>query len=110
MFEGLFAPTHLILVLFIALIFFGPGKLPELGEALGKSIREFRKGVRAMSEDALAEDALAEDGLAAENVATALPPSSGVSCATCGTVSTAQNHFCGKCGQALAEPVAAGAS
>jgi sec-independent protein translocase protein TatA len=38
MFEGLFQPMHLIIVLIIALILFGPGKLPELGKGLGKSI------------------------------------------------------------------------
>ncbi len=44
MFEGLMQPMHLILILLIVLIIFGPGKLPELGEGLGKSIREFKKG------------------------------------------------------------------
>jgi len=42
MLEGL-SPVHLILVLVIALIVVGPGKLPEVGGAIGKSIREFRK-------------------------------------------------------------------
>ncbi len=43
--EGLFQPTHLILVLAIALIVFGPGKLPDLGKALGESIRELKKAL-----------------------------------------------------------------
>ena len=47
MFEGLFQPTHLLLILIVALIFFGPGKLPELGSSLGKAIKDFK---RAMSE------------------------------------------------------------
>ena len=37
---------HLILILLIVLIIFGPGKLPELGAGLGKSIREFKKAMR----------------------------------------------------------------
>lgn len=45
MFEGLFQPLHLMIVLGIALIVFGPGKLPELGSGLGKSIREFKKAL-----------------------------------------------------------------
>lgn len=45
MFEGLFQPMHLILILIIALIIFGPGKLPELGKGLGQSIREFKKAL-----------------------------------------------------------------
>lgn len=36
-------PAELILVLVIVLILFGPGKLPDIGNALGKGIREFRK-------------------------------------------------------------------
>jgi len=46
--EGLFRPMHLLLILFIVLIIFGPGKLPEIGEGLGKSIRSFKK---ALSKD-----------------------------------------------------------
>lgn len=45
MFEGLFQPMHLILILLIVLIVFGPGKLPELGEGLGKSIKAFKKAI-----------------------------------------------------------------
>jgi TatA/E family protein of Tat protein translocase len=39
----LFSPMHLLVILAIALIFFGPGKLPELGSSLGKAIKEFKK-------------------------------------------------------------------
>ncbi len=42
MFEGLFQPTHLMIVAAIALLVFGPKKLPELGKGLGESIRGFR--------------------------------------------------------------------
>ena len=51
MFDGL-TPTHLILVLAIALIVFGPGKLPEVGSAIGRGIREFRSAVQG-KDDAL---------------------------------------------------------
>lgn len=46
MFGGLFAPSHLILVLIIALIIFGPGKLPQVGSALGNAIREFKMAAK----------------------------------------------------------------
>lgn len=36
-------PVELIIILVIALLILGPGKLPDVGSALGKSIREFRK-------------------------------------------------------------------
>jgi sec-independent protein translocase protein TatA len=44
--EGLFQPVHLIFILLIVLILFGPGKLPELGKGLGKGIREFKDALR----------------------------------------------------------------
>ncbi|MBM3934982.1 MAG: twin-arginine translocase TatA/TatE family subunit [SAR202 cluster bacterium] len=37
-----FGPTELIIVLVIVLIIFGVGKLPEIGGAMGKAIREFK--------------------------------------------------------------------
>lgn len=50
MFEGLLQPTHLILILAIVLIIFGPGKLPELGKTLGTGIREFREAASRAGE------------------------------------------------------------
>ena len=41
---GLGAP-ELLLILVIALVVFGPGKLPTIGRALGKSLREFKEAV-----------------------------------------------------------------
>jgi len=43
MFEGFFQPMHLIVILAIVLIIFGPGKLPELGSSIGKAIRGFKQ-------------------------------------------------------------------
>jgi sec-independent protein translocase protein TatA len=45
MFEGLLQPMHLIIILVIVLIIFGPGKLPELGNSIGKAIRGFKKAM-----------------------------------------------------------------
>jgi sec-independent protein translocase protein TatA len=45
MFRGLFQPMHLVIILVIALIIFGPGKLPEMGGAIGKAIRGFKKAM-----------------------------------------------------------------
>lgn len=44
MFGGIGIP-ELIIVLVIALIFFGPGKLPELGSSIGKAIKGFKKSM-----------------------------------------------------------------
>ena len=45
MFEGLFQPMHLIVIFVIALVVFGPGKLPDIGKGLGEAIRGFKKAL-----------------------------------------------------------------
>ena len=45
MFEGLLQPTHLLLIAGLALLMFGPKKLPELGKGLGEGIRGFKKAM-----------------------------------------------------------------
>jgi sec-independent protein translocase protein TatA len=51
MFEGLFQPMHLLVISGIALLIFGPKKLPELGKGLGESIRGFKSAMAAREED-----------------------------------------------------------
>lgn len=51
-FIGNLGPTELIIILVIALLVLGPGKLPEVGTALGRSIREFRKAASDVKEAA----------------------------------------------------------
>jgi len=46
MFEGLFQPMHLLVIFFIALLVFGPKKLPELGKGLGDGIRALKDGLK----------------------------------------------------------------
>jgi sec-independent protein translocase protein TatA len=52
---GLFQPMHLLVIVVIALIIFGPGKLPELGSSIGKGIREFKKAIASEDKDAVTE-------------------------------------------------------
>jgi len=47
---------ELILILVIALVVFGPSKLPEIGESLGKSIRQFKKSVEVDTNDDKTKD------------------------------------------------------
>jgi len=42
---------ELLVILVVALIIFGPGRLPEIGGALGKGIRDFKKGFDGHEED-----------------------------------------------------------
>jgi TatA/E family protein of Tat protein translocase len=44
-------PAELLIILVIALIVFGPGKLPEIGAAVGKAIGDFRRTAREMTGD-----------------------------------------------------------
>jgi len=54
MFEGLFQPMHLLIIFFIALLVFGPKKLPELGKGIGEGIRALKAGMK--DGEAKAED------------------------------------------------------
>lgn len=51
MLDGLFQPTHLILILGVALLVFGPKKLPELGKGLGEGIKSFKRGIKDATSD-----------------------------------------------------------
>ena len=51
MFEGLFQPMHLLLIVGLALLVFGPRKLPELGKGLGESIRGFKAAMKETTEE-----------------------------------------------------------
>ena len=73
---GALSPVHLIIILIIALLVIGPGKLPEVGAALGKSMREFRKAATDMHEAtsipaaaAAPSPSVAPDPVAAEPIA-----------------------------------------
>jgi sec-independent protein translocase protein TatA len=50
MFEGLFQPMHLLIIFGIALLVFGPKKLPELGKGIGEGIRGFKSAMKADEE------------------------------------------------------------
>jgi sec-independent protein translocase protein TatA len=49
--RGIFQPLHLLVILVIVLIIFGPSRLPQLGEGLGKTIRGFKKAMSEKDED-----------------------------------------------------------
>ena len=52
--------TGLILIVLVALLLFGPSKLPELGRAFGRTLREFKNGAREIMEDAAVTKELKE--------------------------------------------------
>jgi sec-independent protein translocase protein TatA len=50
MFEGLFQPMHLLVILVVGVVFFGPKKLPELGKGLAEGIRGFKDALKIAQE------------------------------------------------------------
>jgi sec-independent protein translocase protein TatA len=117
-------PMELIIILVIALMIFGAGKLPEVGSALGKGIKEFKKAttdeppreIAATTATPVAPAAPAPAAPAAQAVApaSATPPpvaaaaaapitgtGAGPFCPKCGTQSIADSRFCAKCGASL---------
>ena len=60
-------PVELIIVLIIALLVVGPRRLPEMGNAVGKTIREFRKASSDVSDAVSLEPESKDDGVAAPN-------------------------------------------
>jgi sec-independent protein translocase protein TatA len=63
----LFAPTHLLVLLLVILIIFGPSRLGDVGGALGKGIRDFKRAINE-PESISAAAAKAADGAKVEAV------------------------------------------
>jgi sec-independent protein translocase protein TatA len=62
MFEGLFQPMHLLLIFGIALLVFGPKKLPELGKGIGDGIRGFKTAMKGPDHAPEKSTAIKESG------------------------------------------------
>ncbi len=78
---------ELIVILVIIMLVFGVGKLPEVGGAIGKGIREFRKASSAE-----------EAPMIAESSAPRITASAAWDCAACGGTNPARKGYCGSCG------------
>jgi len=94
---GILQPGHLLIILVIALLIFGPGKLPELGSSLGRGIREFKRTVDGSDEHAPASTATLP-----ASAAPAAPAVGGATCAHCQAPAATDARFCTRCGQPLA--------
>ncbi len=87
---GPIGPFEMIIILAIVIIIFGVGRLPEVGGAIGRSLREFRK---ASSEP---EESEAESN--SEHSASAAVEVTQRSCTNCGAQLAAESKFCAGCG------------
>jgi sec-independent protein translocase protein TatA len=98
---------ELLIIAFIILLVFGVGRLPEVGGALGKGIREFRKA--STEEQKPGTDAAAQvTGSAAASAPSADTPASddGAFCTECGARNAASAKFCANCGHQMPAVVA----
>jgi sec-independent protein translocase protein TatA len=108
---GALQPGHLILILVIVLLIFGPGKLPELGKALGDGMRELKKatsGEDSASSTTAASTTAATTGATATAApaaplagANATPTVATRPCPSCAGAVPVGDKFCGHCGATL---------
>ena len=95
-------PMELVIILVIALMIFGAGKLPEVGSALGKGIKEFKKATTdEPPREIAASTAATAPSAPPASVPVGVPASGTVYCPKCGAQATADNRFCAKCGSSL---------
>ncbi len=88
-------PTHLILILVVALLVFGPSRLPEIGRSFGSMLREFQTATKEATQGFTQE--IAASPVKKEEVAT-------VPCVKCNKPIQPGMKFCPECGAAQAEP------
>jgi len=114
-------PIHIVIIFVVALLLFGPKRLPEIGRTLGKALNEFRKGTREVTDSLRAEMTPGGDTLATDNppmpVMANPPPAQSVAyqaapiarpptghfCIHCGAPNVPEARFCNQCGQPLPE-------
>jgi sec-independent protein translocase protein TatA len=89
---GVLQPWHVIVILVIVLVVFGPGKLPMLGKAVGDTVRDFKKAVN---------DEPAKSAGTPEATTETHP------CPSCQKPVSASDRFCGGCGARVEDKVAA---
>jgi len=98
-------PFELLLILAVVVIIFGVGRLPEVGGAIGKSIREFRRSAREPEERRQLSEPEARSDV--EPPVSKAPPAAESTryCPQCGAAAAASAKFCSECGASLQAPV-----
>lgn len=82
-------PQDLVIIAIVALLIFGPSKLPEIGRALGKTMREFQSGIKEATQEFT-------------EVKTTAPSEPVAACKSCGKPVPSGAKFCPECGAAQA--------
>ncbi len=86
-------PLHLVVIAIVALLIFGPSRLPEIGRSLGKTIREFQSATKEATAG-LSEELQKPAEVKKEEPATT------VNCKNCGKPMATGMKFCPECGAA----------
>lgn len=96
-------PLHIIVIVVVALIIFGPSRLPEIGRGLGKALNEFRKGTKEMTEGFRDEVARPAESMPTAPAAGPVqqPVAGSNFCTQCGASNPVGSKFCNKCGAQL---------
>ena len=112
-------PIHIVVILVVALLVFGPKRLPEMGRSVGKALNEFRNGTREVTDSLRAEVNGSPEPGAAYYPATAktaaplpaqsvpfqagasAPVPAGNFCIQCGAANLPGARFCNQCGTKL---------
>ncbi len=84
-------PLHILVIVIVALIIFGPKRLPKIGRWIGRMFSEFRRGARDMA-----------DGVREGMQDTSRPPAAPGACPSCGAENPSGARFCNECGGRLA--------
>ncbi len=93
---------ELLIIAFIILLIFGVGRLPEVGGALGKGIREFRKASTDDDKSAADVSSASPEASGADVTASAgTSVDAGVFCTECGAKNAVSAKFCATCGHQL---------
>jgi sec-independent protein translocase protein TatA len=111
-------PMHLLVIAIIALLIFGPKRLPEIGRGIGRAWTEFRKGSRDMAESFREEvnkpleesdRSMASPPPSSQQAPPAAAPAQAQAdqpamfCNKCGARNPADSTFCNKCGAKIGE-------
>jgi sec-independent protein translocase protein TatA len=94
-------PLHIVVIVVVALIIFGPSRLPEIGRGLGKALNEFRKGTKEMTEGFRDEVTKPVESPSAPAAPAQPLAEGGQFCTQCGVANPAGARFCNKCGAQL---------
>ncbi|MGD0878096.1 MAG: twin-arginine translocase TatA/TatE family subunit [Anaerolineales bacterium] len=114
-------PIHIVIIILVALLVFGPKRLPEIGRTVGKMLNEFRNGTREVTDSLRAEVNGSVNPVKTNPPAASIPtvPASGQSftiqppsiapapagkfCIHCGAANTPEALFCNQCGTKMPE-------